>query len=244
MTTTRHTQSAPAGAETGRRGERPVLLGAAICGVLVFAAGGLTPADGPAVETATAAQIRSYLVNHVADLRLEVLQAVLILPLMLVFGAALAWLIRNRLPRSLLADLVVMATVLVTIPPVLAAAARSMTLVQALDQTSLSAIDDDTLRGWYALTNLTHFFSDLWIVPVALLVGSYSIAALRARPLLPRWLAWAGLAIAASGAVGVVGVVCGSVPVSAFWFGGLFGWMLWTLATAVVFALRLRRADQ
>ena len=118
-----------------------------------------------------------------------------------------------------------------------------MTLVQHLDGTDLAVVDDSTLRGWYGLTNLTHFFFDLGMAPIALVIVAFSIAALRAD-LLPRWLCWLGLAFGAFGALGTVGVAVAWKPLALPWFGGLFGWVLWTLLVGVALGLRWRRVGR
>jgi hypothetical protein len=78
------------------------------------------------------------------------------------------------------------------------------------------------------------------MAPTVLVIAAFSMAALRAH-LLPRWVGWAGVAIAVSGAVGTIGIVSAWRPLYPFWFGGIFGWVLWILAVGVVLGLRARR---
>jgi hypothetical protein len=224
------------------RGARLAAAGSAAVFLLLAGIGG-TP-TGPPVETATAAQIRAYLEQNDTSIRAAALGTALLVPTLLVFTAALARLVRNRLPGSLLADLVIGAGVLVVLRLWLSGAADAMTLVQRLDRTDLSDVDDATLRGWYGTTNFMHFFSDLWAAPIAVLVVAFSLAALRGR-LVARWLAWAGLVVGASAAVGTVGVAVASRTLAWGWFGGLFGWVVWTVAVGAALgirAVRTRRA--
>jgi hypothetical protein len=115
-----------------------------------------------------------------------------------------------------------------------------MTLVQVLDGTDLATVDDETLQGWYGLSNLSHFLFDLGMAPVALVMVAASLAALRAA-LLPRWLGWLGLAFGAAGALGTAGVAIAWKPLALPWFGGLVGWVLWTLLVGMTLGLRWRR---
>jgi hypothetical protein len=77
--------------------------------------------------------------------------------------------------------------------------------------------------------------------PIALTVGAFSIAAIRAR-LTPRWLGWAGVVVAGSAAVGTAGIVTGWDLLYPFWFGGIFGWTLWVLAVGIALGRQARRA--
>jgi hypothetical protein len=203
-----------------------------------------SPADGPPPETATAAQIRDHLTQHAGAMRLEAVGIALVVCVLLVLTAALARLVRNRLPGSLLADVVAGAGVLVVLRIWLSGAVDTATLALRLDGTDPAGLSDNVLLDWYAATGVLHFFSDLWMVCIVMLVGAFSLAALRAR-LVPRWLAWAGLVVAGSGAVGTIGVAVGSVPLASAWFGGIFGWVVWTVAVGVALGgrwLRVRRA--
>jgi hypothetical protein len=227
------------------RADQPARLTAALA-ALAFLGVSLagSPVQGPPVETATAAQIRDHLTRNAGAVRLEAVGTALVVPTLLVFAAALACLVRNRLPASPLADVVLGAGVLVVLRLWLSGAVDTVTMVQQLDGTDLADVDDDVLRGWYGATGLLHFFSDLWLVCVAAMVAAFSLAALRAA-IVPRWLAWLGLAVAASGAVGTAGVAVASQPVSTAWFGGIFGWVVWTVAVGIALGVRwvrVRRA--
>jgi hypothetical protein len=234
-----HQNVDPADPRTGSRGALPAV---AISGVLYVMGAFIPQVDGPPVETATADQIRTFLTEHDGALRTLAVAAALAIPLVLVFTVSLARLIRGRSPGSPLADLVIGGGVLVALWHWIVIAGTSSTLVQALDGTDLATVDDATLRSWYGLTNFTHFFADLGVPGMAVVVGATSIAALRTG-LFARWLGWLGLIIAAGGIIGAVGVAVAWLPLADVWFVGLFGWFLWTLVVAVTCGLRLRRRE-
>jgi hypothetical protein len=74
-------------------------------------------------------------------------------------------------------------------------------------------------------------------------VLAVSVLALQSR-LLPRWLAWFGLFVAAASLVSVVGVGAGYTPFLVAFFVGLFGFPLWLLAVAIVLGFHaLRQAS-
>jgi hypothetical protein len=101
-------------------------------------------------------------------------------------------------------------------------------------------VDDAMLRGWYGLNGVLHLLGDLQMGLIAVVVGAFAIAALRGR-LLPRWLAWAGVAITGAAVLGTAGVTLGWDPLYGFWFGGQYGWVLWYPAAGIALALRGRR---
>jgi hypothetical protein len=195
--------------------------------------------DGPPVETASADQIRSFLANNDTGIRASATAGALAMALVLVFAVSLARLIRRRSGGSPLADLVVVGGALVALWHWLVVAGTSLTLVQTLDGTDLASVDDATLRGWYGLTNLTHLFADLGMIPMAMVMAATSLSALRTG-LFARWLAWLGLVFAVGGAIGTVGITIASNPLSNVWFVGIFGWWAWALMLAVTCGLRLR----
>ncbi len=225
--------------DPSNRTDRGVLLAATISGLLYFAGVFVPQADGPPVETASADQIRAFLAAHESGLRVLATTSAIEIPLVLIFTVSIARLIRTRTPSSPLADLVVGGGVLVALWHWLVVAGASMTLVQTLDGTDLGTVDDATLRGWYGLTNFTHFFADLGMAGIATVIAATSIAALRTG-LFARWQGWLGLVIAAGGAIGTVGITSAWSPLSQVWFIGIFGWWLWVLIIAVSCGSRLR----
>ncbi len=228
------------GNDTAEGRTRGATAAVAISGAL-YALGAFVPqVDGPPVETANADQIRAFLTTHDSGMRIVATAAALAIPIVLVFTVSLARLIRDRLPGSPLADLVVGAGVLVALWHWLVVAGNSTTLVQSLDGYPLASVSDDTLRGWYGLSNFTHLFADLGMTAIATVMAATSIAALRTH-LFPRWLAWLGLVFATAGAAGTTGITAAWKPLSQVWLLGIFGWFLWTLMIAVTCGLQLRR---
>ncbi len=228
-------------AAPGTSGDGLAALVAAISGLLLLATSFVQPPDGPTVGSATAAQVRAFATDNDTALRAAATAGIIAFVLVVVFTAALARIVRARLPGSILASLVAAGGILVGMMLWLNTAATSMTvLLPDLIDTELARVDDTTVLSWYGLTGFTHFLGDLVMAPIALTMSAFSIAAL-AGGLLPRWLAWLGLAFAASGVVGTVGITTGSGVLYAFWFGGLFGWALWILLVSITEGLRWRR---
>jgi hypothetical protein len=219
---------------------RRLLQAITISGVLYVVGAFVPQVDGPPVESATAGQIRSFLTENDTALRILATVGALSIPLVLIFTVALARLIRDQLPGSALADLVVGGGVLVAIWHWLVIAGTSSTLVQSLDGTALAKVDDATLRGWYGFSNVVHTFADLGMCAMVVVMAATSIAALRSG-LFARWLATIGIVFAAGGAVGTVGITVAWQPLSFAWFVGIFGWWLWALAVSVTCGLRLRQ---
>jgi hypothetical protein len=218
------------------------LAAAAASGIGFFALGLITPQpEGPPPETATGDQVRDYLQANDAALRTQAVLTVVSITVLLTLAVALARLVRQRLPGSMLADLILGAGVLTCLTAWVSTASDSMTsMLWTTGRVDLASVDDDILRNWYALHSITHFFGDYTMVPTALVLGGFSAAALRAR-ILPRWQALAGLLIATCAMLGTIGVALTFDALAALWFVGLFGWWLWTLTAGTTFALQARR---
>ena len=222
------------------RTARGAALTAAVAGPLFLLLGFAMPADGPPVATATAAQIRAYALSQVTAQRIGALAGVAAVVVLLVLTAAFAQLVRAALPESMLADLgagagyVLAGAFLLTIT-----AGAVPTLLPGLIGTSLSAVDDAVLSGWYGFNGVLHLLGDLQMGLMAVVVGTFAIASLRGR-ILPRWLAWLGVAITVSAVLGTAGVTLGWDPLYGFWFGGQYGWVLWYPAAGIALGLRNR----
>jgi hypothetical protein len=151
-----------------RTNDRGAALTAAVVGPLFFLLGLVQPPQGPAVGVATAAQIRAFTIEHDTAIRVGAAIGVLGALAVLMFTAALARLIRDVSPNSMLASLVTGAGVLLTGVYLLNTAALAMTaLLPGLIDVDLATVDDATLRGWYALTGFTHLLGDLQMAPIA-----------------------------------------------------------------------------
>jgi hypothetical protein len=221
---------------------RGAAITAAVAGPLIIVASFLSPSDGPDVTTATADQIRAWAVSQATAQRVGALGGLLSLALLLVMTAALTRVLRDALPRSPLADLFAGAGYLLIGALFLNVTASAVPVVLPdLVGASPATVDDDVLRGWYGITGFTHLLGDFQMTFIALLVGAFSVAALRAR-FVARWIGWVGLAVAGSAALGTVGVALNSGVLYGFWFGGLFGWVLWYPIVGVALGLRARSA--
>ncbi|MGK5683522.1 hypothetical protein [Actinoplanes sp. URMC 104] len=217
--------------------DRRPCLAAAVSGILFFLGAWLVPAEGPSPATATAAQIRDHVAANDVALRVGAAAELAGVVLFVVFVAAVAQLIRNRRPASLLAGLFLAGGLLLAVHYLLMAVVDGMLrLLPGLIGVRLDEIDDATLRGWYALGGVTHFLGDLAMAPTALVLAAAALAAF-----LPRWLTWATALVAASAVIGTVGIVTAWSALYPFWFGGQFGWALWIVTVAVVCAVRARR---
>lgn len=197
--------------------------------------------DGPEISTATAKQVREHVSANSTIIRADALVGMAAVAAALVFFAALTRQVRDRLAGSLHADLVLAAGILVVFYHWLITTAEALTsLLPNLVGSDLRSVDDATLQGWYGLTGFTHFLGDLAILPMALAVGSFCLASRRGQ-LLPRWLTWAGLAVATAAVLGSVGILLAVDALYPAWFAGLFGYWLWVLAVAIASLVRARR---
>jgi hypothetical protein len=212
-----------------------------VAGPLFLLLGFAMPADGPPVATATAAQIRAYALGQASALRIGTLAGVASIVVLLALTAAFASVVRAALPDSMLADLGAGAGYLLAGAYLLTLTAGAVpTLLPGLIGTDLSAVDDAVLRGWYGFNGVLHLLGDLQMGLIAVVIGTFAVAALRGR-FLPRWLAWTGVAVTVAAVLGTAGVTLGWGPLYGFWFGGQYGWVLWYPAAGIALGLRERR---
>lgn len=249
---------APDGAQGGRRAAsgpgsvgngpdgtaavgRGALAAAGVAGLTYLVAGWVTFPDGPTMGTASADEIRAHISASAGPIQGATAAGVIALSAAIVFVPALVRQVRDRLPGSLLADVVLCSGLLVLAYQSLALTAEGLLrfLPNLLDGVDLAASNDPMVQTWYSLGGFTHFLGDLAIVPMVMLVGAFSLAARRGG-LLPRWLVWVGPVIVAAGALGMVGIVGEVEALYPFWIGAAFGYFLWILATSVTFLIRLR----
>ncbi len=219
------------------------LATAGLAGLAYWATGFVTFPDGPTMATASAQQVRDHVARSGGAIQVAAIAGMVGLAAALIFFAALVRQVRDRLPGSLLAEVVLGAGVLIVAYQWLMVTAEAVPrlLPNLLDSVSLGAVNDRTVQGWYGLAGFTHFMGDLAMVPMIMVMAAFSLAARRGR-LLPRWLIWVGLAIVASGAAGMVGILGEVAALYPFWFGGLFGYYPWILAVSVTSLVRLRRS--
>ncbi|WP_193312972.1 DUF4386 family protein [Georgenia subflava] len=148
----------------------------------------------------------------------------------LVLVAALNSLLRPaETPRRFWSDLAIVCGAVVAVWLTLQASLDAIPLVLADDDGTLAAYDDGTLLALEPIGRLGETFGDVAGIPRGLLVLAVSVLALRTR-LLPRWLGYVGLVVAAASLV--------SVAVPAF---GLFAFGLWLPVLSVVLLVRAAR---
>jgi hypothetical protein len=220
---------------------RGAAITAAVTGPLILVVSfAPQPADGPDMATATAAQIRAWAQSQATALRIGALSGLFGLAVLLIITAALTRVIRDALPKSLLADLFAGAGYLLAVSLFLTDTAGAVPAVLPdLVGADLATVDDDVLRGWYDIAGFTHLLGDFQMAFIALLIGAFSVAALRTR-VVPRWVGWLGVAITVAAALGTAGVTTNSGTLYGFWFGGIFGWLLWYALVGITLGLRTR----
>ena len=221
---------------------RGALAAGGLAGLAYWFAGWASFPDGPQVTTASAQQIRDHLTTTGSAIQVAAVAGMVGVAAAVVFVAALVRQIRDRLPQSMLAEVVFGAGILFIAYQWLVVTAEALLRLvpKLLDSVDIAAVDDQTVRGWYALIGFTHFMGDLAVVPTVVLLTAFSLAAKRGR-LLPGWLVWVGLTISAAGLIGMVGILGEADALYPFWFVGLIGYYMWTLAASVTFLVRLRR---
>jgi hypothetical protein len=221
---------------------RGALAATGFAGLVFWITGLFSFPDGPPMATATAQQVRDHVTAQGTAMQVSALAGMVSLAAALVFVAALVRQVRDRLPASLLAEVVLASGLLVITYQWLVITAEALPrLLPNLIDSDLASVDDATLQGWYGMTSFTHFLGDLAVVPMIVLMGTYSLAARRGG-LLPRWLTWAGLGLAGAGVLGIVGILAEVDVLYPFWFAALFGYFLWTLAVSVTCLVRLRHS--
>jgi hypothetical protein len=210
-------------------------LTAAIAGplllVLSFAS---SSSDGPPLAGATPAEIRAWAVDQGAALRLGAVTAVTGVIVLIVFTAALARVAGAGTAARVAAAsgyLVAFCLLLTTVADVMPVA------LPGLIGADLTAVNDTILLAWWGAAGFTHMLGDFQAALIAATVGGFSLSALRTG-WLPRWCAWAGVAVAAAAATGTVAVLTGVGAIYPFWFAGLFGWLLWSAAAGITLRLR------
>jgi hypothetical protein len=231
-------QGAPASA-TNAVG-RGALAAAGVTGLIYFVAGWVTFPDGPTMGTASADEIRAHISTSGAAIQVAMGAGVIALAASMVFAPALVRQVRDRLPGSILADVVLFAGLLVIAYQSLVLAAEGLLrfLPKLLD--GVAAANDVMVQSWYGLGGFTHLLGDLAMVPMVMLIGGFSLAARRGR-LLPSWLVWVGAVIVAAGTLGMIGIVGDVEALYPCWIAAAISYFLWILAASITFLTRLRR---
>lgn len=224
------------------RKDRVVLIVAAVASLIYFISAFSPQPEGPDVETATAPEIRAYYEENASNFQGNATMNAFAMAAVVLFTVSFARIIRRREPGSPLADLVVVGGLMIAVWQWMDMAINSMTVVQSLDGTAISSVSDASLVTWYHMTNASHLWGDLAMVPISIAMGAASAATIRLG-VLPQWLGWVGLVCSAAGSLGLIGITSGVEAVSLFWFVGIWGWFLWVPLAGGALAMRLRTSD-
>ncbi|MET8836779.1 hypothetical protein ABZV78_23075 [Micromonospora sp. NPDC004540] len=191
--------------------------------------------ESPEVGRTDAAGIRAWAADAAGTLQLNAFAGVLAIVALLVLTAALAGLVRQAAPNSVLGGLTLLGGGLLA---AINTVVTGFTLLWVLPD--LAALDDATVQTWYATTHVGQMLGEIAVVTQSLLMGAFSLAALRGG-IVARWLCWLGIVLAAVGLSSVLGLIVPSPVFQTTWLVGLYAWVLWPLLASIAFAVRLRR---
>jgi hypothetical protein len=221
----------------------PGRVGAALAagGGLVVALAGLAAGPEELDEGVPGAAVRRYYETNQDAIGWLVVAESVSFAAMILFVVGLRSLARGTGERARVpADLILVSGTLTAVWIWVQGSLDLVPVVMLDDDGTLSPYDDQTLLALDLVARIGETMGDLATVPRGLLVLGVSLLALRSR-LLPRWLAWFGLVIAAASLASIVGVGTGLTPFLVAFFVGLFGFPLWLLGVAVVLGVRALR---
>jgi hypothetical protein len=212
---------------------RSVTLLAGAAGLTVVAAGLFdTAADPP--EGASAEVLRRWYETNLDAIGLSVTAAAIEVGAVIVFVAAFVHLLgRHTFPATLTAASGTMVAVWIWLHGSIA----MLPIVLADDRRQLDGVSDATILSLDQFGSLGETIGDLSAVPRGLFLLAVSAAALGGR-LLPRWIAWFGVVIAAASLVCVIGPAWWIAPFGIASMIGLFGFLVWTALAAVTLTVR------
>jgi hypothetical protein len=206
---------------------RATLGRTALTGLLLFlvSLGTMTPEGTPSPGDATAAQIRAFVADNDAIIRLNTLTALVSVGLFAFFVVGLAQLVGQARKDSPVPGVILICGAVATAQTLLLVAAASIFAFPH----EVEGLADSDIVNLFTLTAVTEWFAGLTLASVCmLLVGAFSYAALRGR-IVARWVSWFGLTLAALEAVKVADIgLPGEVPSGTFLIV-IFGWWLWPL---------------
>jgi hypothetical protein len=231
-----HIAAPPIGHEASNDLRREDLGRVALTGILLFAVsiGTWTPEGAPTPGETTAAQIRRFAEENSQTLRLNTLAALLAAGLLIYFVAGLAQLVRQVRPSSSLPGVLLVCGAVAVIQSMLLVAASSI-FAFPHEMEDLADVDVVTL---YTFTAVIEWLTALTVVaPCMILVGSFSLVALRSRIVTP-WICGLGLLLAALGAAQVLDIALPGHVTDSFFLVVLFGWWLWPLLIGCAFGVR------
>ena len=105
---------------------------------------------------------------------------------------------------------------------------------------SLAHYPGDTLQALHLFDDFGEALGDVATVPRGLFLVAVSLLALQVR-LLPRWTGWFGLFVGAASLAALPVLAWPEGPIAVAWFVGLFGFLLWAAAVAVICGVRVIR---
>lgn len=179
------------------------------------------PQPGDSVES-----IRSYYVQHATGVRVYVLASAIAAAFLLVFVVTLC----RALGDSAVAATVTLGAGVLALAATLAGAAGFGTLGQA----GSDITEPGVVRALFDFSNMSLNVGDHML---ALLVGVPSAVALQAG-FLPKWLAYAGLALSAAWALAGAAIVVGSGPFAGpngpYGLSVTIAFLVWVVCTSII----------
>jgi hypothetical protein len=231
-----------AGADKARGQRRPAELLTGCAGLTVFVAVWFSSPDVP--EGASASAARRFYEDNLDAIAWSVVAESVAFGAMVVLAVGLYSLMRDAEKSSgrLLSSLAAFSGLLVAVWFWVQASLDAIPWVLADDHQKLTKTSDQAVLSLDPIGRLGETFGDLSTVPRGLMVLAVSLLAVRTR-FLPRWLAYIGLATAFASLIAVLAV--GPLEVlSAAWFLGLIGFILWLLLLAALMVLRGLRSPR
>jgi hypothetical protein len=212
----------------GERRDHLLVGGAALLTVLALFLEGPEPPD----DGASAAEVRSFWEGAIDGRALQAMGELLAVVGIIGLTVGLRSLARRHRGDPLLLDLSLLSGALVAVWMFAQSAVDMVPVVAADDEGTLDHYPDATLLAMDFVARLGETFGDVATAPRGLFLLAVSLLALQTR-MLPRWLAWFGLVVAAASLVAVLAVAVPSAALAVVWFVGLFGFLLWTLVLGV-----------
>lgn len=213
----------------------------ALLGLALFltSIGTFAPESAPDPGTASAADIRSFAIDHAGTIQVNTVASLASIPLLVMLVVELAQQLRKVQPWSIGPPVMVCLVAVVAMQNLFVTATSS---IFALPN-QLATVNDHAVVTLYELTAVAQWLYTLTVlVPCMALVATYSWLALRGR-LLARWICWAGLTMATAGAATAVVLMIPAIKVDAFLLP-LFGWWLWPAMIGGASAFRWWRSRQ
>ena len=143
---------------------------------------------------------------------------------------------RRRTGDALLLDLTMISGGLTAVWMLVQAAVDMVPVVAADDDGSFDHYPDTTLLAMDFVARLGETIGDVATGPRGLFLLAVSLLALQTR-MLPRWLGWFGLVVAAASLLAVLSTGFPNAVFTTAWFVGLFGFLLWVMTVGITCAV-------